>query len=76
MPESELPLVTASRQQYEAYGFYVDDNIKFDPNYGIDAQRLPDNRDLNIVYLYNSDFKDGTYRIKESGTYIIMEIIL
>ena len=54
----------------------MDDNIRFDPNYGIDAERLPDNRDLNIVYLYNSDFKDGTYRIKESGTYIIMEDIV
>ena len=76
MLRTALPLVTANKEEYESYGFFVDEIIQFDPEYAIDTKSLPDNRDLNIVYLYNSDFKDGTYRIKESGTYIIMEDII
>eukprot|EP00486_Rosalina_sp_Unknown_P001205 CAMPEP_0201565262 /NCGR_PEP_ID=MMETSP0190_2-20130828/4248_1 /ASSEMBLY_ACC=CAM_ASM_000263 /TAXON_ID=37353 /ORGANISM="Rosalina sp." /LENGTH=712 /DNA_ID=CAMNT_0047982553 /DNA_START=729 /DNA_END=2869 /DNA_ORIENTATION=- len=77
VPRSELPLVTARHDQYTKYGFYVDDNMRFDPNYADDADPNGiDNRDTNIIYLYNSDFQDGTYRIKESGTYIIMEDIV
>ena len=29
----------------------------------------------NIIELYQSDFEEGTYRIRKSGTYIIMEDI-
>ena len=32
--------------------------------------------DDKVVYLYQSDFAEGTYRIKESGMYVIMEDIV
>ena len=34
-----------------------------------------DLRETNIVYLSQKDFLDGTYRIKKSGTYILLEDI-
>ena len=52
---------------------YVDPNIKFSEEI---QDESVDDTESNIVYLYNSDFVDGTYRIRESGTYIIMEDIV
>ena len=38
--------------------------------------RNDDLRDINIIELYQSNFKDGTFRITKSGTYKLMEDIL
>ena len=74
---SELPLVTAQHNDFIKMGFLVADNIIFDPEYekGFSSE-IMDERQTNIVYLYNDDFVDGTLRIKRSGTYIIMEDIV
>ena len=69
-------MVTARYDQFEKYGFYIDENMQFDPAYDVHDEPPLDGRDTNIVYLYNSDFEHGTYRIKESGTYVLMEDII
>eukprot|EP00485_Elphidium_margaritaceum_P004154 CAMPEP_0202692848 /NCGR_PEP_ID=MMETSP1385-20130828/7126_1 /ASSEMBLY_ACC=CAM_ASM_000861 /TAXON_ID=933848 /ORGANISM="Elphidium margaritaceum" /LENGTH=982 /DNA_ID=CAMNT_0049348447 /DNA_START=45 /DNA_END=2993 /DNA_ORIENTATION=- len=74
-----LPLVSSSPHEITRYGLVVADNIRFDPLWSKDgsgvADLVDDQRDTNVVYLYNADFLQGTYRIMESGTYIIMEDI-
>lgn len=72
---SELPLVTSSKDAIQSNGFYVADNIQFAADKQQKNEKI-DVREKNIVYLYNSDFVNGTFRIKESGTYIIMEDIV
>ena len=81
---SDLPLITSNEHEIKRFGLVVADNIQFDPQYeknsdryqdGDDIEKMQDERDGNIVYLYNSDFEGGTYRIKDSGTYIVMEDI-
>ena len=88
---NDLPLISSSYDTMtDKYGIkYIADNIQFDPLWTPSLTNNPsaadkraaaladiDNRETNIVYLYNNDFEQGTYRIKESGTYIIMEDIV
>eukprot|EP01083_Nonionella_stella_P087970 244933_1 len=74
----ELPLVTAKEQDIINYGYTIANNILFDPTYNGESESMNviDARDTNIVHLTNNDFMDGTYRITESGTYIITEDIV
>ena len=72
---SELPLVTSSKSEMHSNGFYIADTIRFDPLWNTE-ETAADLRDSNFFHLYQSDFEDGTFRIKQSGTYIIMEDIV
>ena len=79
----DLPLVTTTQHEITRYGLSVADNIQFDPLYDDNQdqdeeqeEEQLDVRDSNIVYLSQQDFLYGTYRIKESGTYILTEDII
>eukprot|EP01083_Nonionella_stella_P067358 178120_1 len=78
IPIPELPLVTARHNDFVKMGFTIARNIIFDEAFANDGSgsEMTDQRDTNIVYLYNTDFVDGTLRIQESGTYVIMEDIV
>jgi len=70
---ADLPMISWTATQAQEYGVaYIADYMQFTPVVGGKPQ-VTDNRDTNIVYLYNADFLTGTYRIFESGTYIVME---
>jgi len=80
---SELPLVSSSEHEITRYGLAVADNIRFDASWSKEGETDDDDvdgsvdaRESNVVYLYQSDFEDGTYRIRESGTYVVMEDIV
>ena len=71
---SELPLVTAKSTTFAELGMYISSDIRFDPDYDADAKAaMSDERDSNMVYLYNEDLRAGTLRIERSGTYVLME---
>ena len=77
---SELPLITSTADTVlNDLGIpFIADNIQFDPDWTEPEHKTltaMDARDSNVVRLYESDFLDGTYRIVESGTYVIMEDI-
>lgn len=73
---SDLPLVTSNAHEMARIGLLVADNIQFEPLWEKDPDpKDVDLRDRNIVYLSNTDFEGGTYRITQSGTYIVMEDI-
>eukprot|EP00486_Rosalina_sp_Unknown_P015966 CAMPEP_0201593420 /NCGR_PEP_ID=MMETSP0190_2-20130828/191025_1 /ASSEMBLY_ACC=CAM_ASM_000263 /TAXON_ID=37353 /ORGANISM="Rosalina sp." /LENGTH=1007 /DNA_ID=CAMNT_0048052595 /DNA_START=113 /DNA_END=3138 /DNA_ORIENTATION=- len=74
VPVSVLPVISWTAEEAASYANidYIHPNIKF----AEDVSPPPvDKRDTNIVYLYKQDFIDGTYRIRETGTYILMEDI-
>ena len=56
------------KQKQDEYKQELEDELKKD-----DIMNVPTDK---IIYLYQSDFEHGTYRIRESGTYIVMEDII
>ena len=77
---SDLPLITSSADTLvnELGLAFIAENIQFDPDWTEtedDNAITEDARESNVVALYQSDFLHGTYRIVESGTYVIMEDI-
>ena len=63
-----------SKDVFEYINTNMDDNMKLLVNYFNNSSI---NSNINTKnYLYNSDFKNGTFRITKPGTYIIGEDII